>query len=168
MSPISNSPCSPTFYERVTVLDLSKVSPAHVSQIQLWISTVYPGLMSFFSQIMTSMFHKKFSAWWTSDISRDHFDPNVESALRRDIPIGTTPQVKTHLISKDQESFTSVSALRPFEHIDIHIEDTDGPNQPRLRVTGMPGKRVASKRVLSSLTHAVRRVPYTTRSDLTT
>ncbi|KAJ5296129.1 hypothetical protein N7508_010950 [Penicillium antarcticum] len=83
-----------------------------------------------------------------------YFDPKIEASLRRDIPIVTTPQVKTHLISKDQELFTSVSALRPFEHVDIYIQGTDGPKQPRLRVTGMPGKNVASKRVLQALTHA--------------
>ncbi|KAJ6095092.1 hypothetical protein N7467_002605 [Penicillium canescens] len=125
--------------------------PAYVSRIQLLIYTAYLGLISFFSR----MLHNKVSTQWASDIFRDHFDQKVEASLRRDLPIVTTPQVKTRLISKDQGSFTSVFALRPFEHVDIHIESTDGPKQPRLRVTGMPGKNVTSKRLLHALAHAI-------------
>ncbi|KAJ5769806.1 uncharacterized protein N7511_001857 [Penicillium nucicola] len=89
-----------------------------------------------------------------SHFQEGYFDPKLEASLRRDIPIVTTPQVKTRLIAKREEPFTSVSALRPFEHIDIHIADTEKSRQPRIRITGMPGKNVASKRMLQTLTHA--------------
>ena len=141
--------------------------PAYASRIQLLIYTAYLGLISFFSRMLHNL-HSKVSTQWASDIFRGRFDPKLEASLRRDLPIVTTPQVKTRLISKNQGSFTSVFALRPFEHVDIHIESTDGPKQPRLRVTGMPGKNVTSKRLLHALIHAVRRGLSPIRSGLTT
>lgn len=85
------------------------------------------------------------------DIVRDHFDRKVEASLRRDIPIITTPHAKEYLTSKIKDSFTSVSALDPFEQVEVNIEGTEGPGQPRLRVTGMPGKHVPPNRVVEKL-----------------
>ncbi|KAJ5374517.1 hypothetical protein N7517_006523 [Penicillium concentricum] len=85
------------------------------------------------------------------DIARDHFDKKVEASLRRDLPIITTPHAKKRLTSKKQDTFISVSALDPFEQIEVNIEGTEGPDQPRLRVTRMPGKHVPPNRVIEKL-----------------
>ncbi|KAJ5503846.1 hypothetical protein N7463_006720 [Penicillium fimorum] len=86
-----------------------------------------------------------------SHYHEEHFDKRIEASLRRDLPIITTPPAKEHLTSKNQDSFTSVSALDPFEQIEVSIEDTEGPGQPRLRVTGVPGKHVPPNRVIEKL-----------------
>ncbi|KAJ5971633.1 uncharacterized protein N7479_001551 [Penicillium vulpinum] len=86
-----------------------------------------------------------------SHYHEDHFDKRVEASLRHDLLIITTPHAKEHLTSKKQDSFTSVSALDPFELIEVNIEGTKGPGQPRLRVTGMPGKHVPPNRVVEKL-----------------
>ena len=78
----------------------------------------------------------------------DHFDQKVESDLRRDLPIVTTPHAKTHLQEKkdDDEKFTSVYDLDFWENavIDIHspAENNQSENAPAIKVTGMPGKHV--------------------------
>ncbi|KAJ9484387.1 hypothetical protein VN97_g8979 [Penicillium thymicola] len=77
-----------------------------------------------------------------SHYHEDHFDKKVENSLRRDLPIITTPHAKGHLSFKNGDSFTSVSAIDHFEQIQVGIEGTSGLKQPRLRVTGMPGKHV--------------------------
>ncbi|KAJ5977444.1 hypothetical protein N7501_000786 [Penicillium viridicatum] len=76
------------------------------------------------------------------NLVRDHFDKKVENSLRRDLPIITTPHAKGHLGFKNGDSFTSLSAIDHFEQIQVSIEGTSGLKQPRLRVTGMPGKHV--------------------------
>ncbi|KAG0160867.1 hypothetical protein PDIDSM_8399 [Penicillium digitatum] len=83
-----------------------------------------------------------------SHYHEDHFDDRVEASLRRDLPIITTPHAEKHLTSKQQDPFTSVSVLNPFEQINVSIQGTEGPGQPRLRVAGMPGKHVPSNRVV--------------------
>ncbi|KAJ6114235.1 hypothetical protein N7486_000013 [Penicillium sp. IBT 16267x] len=77
-----------------------------------------------------------------SHYHEDHFDKEVEASLRRDLPIITTPHAKTHLESKNEDPFTSVSAIDHFEQIGVTIEGEEGLKQPQLRVTGMPGKHV--------------------------
>jgi L-ascorbate metabolism protein UlaG (beta-lactamase superfamily) len=76
----------------------------------------------------------------------DHFDENVETNLRRDLPIVTTPHAKEHLANKgDGESFTAVTALDAWETAFIDIGNGksagNGP-KPRVKVVGMPGKHV--------------------------
>ncbi|CAI7573074.1 unnamed protein product [Penicillium glandicola] len=86
-----------------------------------------------------------------SHYHEDHFDKKVKASLRRDLPIITTPHATERLNSKKQDSFTSVSTLNPFEQIEVNIEGTEGPGQPRLRVTGMPGKHVPPNRVVEKI-----------------
>ncbi|CAI7621120.1 hypothetical protein PCG10_004714 [Penicillium crustosum] len=86
-----------------------------------------------------------------SHYHEDHFDKKVETTLRRDIPIITTPHAKEHLNSNVHDPFTSVSALDPFEQVEINIEGTEGRGQPRLRVTAMPGKHVPHNRMARKL-----------------
>lgn len=71
--------------------------------------------------------------------------------MRRDIPIITTQHAKEHLTSKAHDSYTSVSALDTFEQIEVNIEGAEGPGQPRLRVTAMPGKHVPRNRMAEKL-----------------
>jgi L-ascorbate metabolism protein UlaG (beta-lactamase superfamily) len=78
----------------------------------------------------------------------DHFDQKVEAELRRDLPIITTPHAQKHLGNKQNgESFSSVHALDAWEdmYVDLNSSSSSGsspPHQPRLHVTGMPGKHV--------------------------
>ena len=74
----------------------------------------------------------------------DHFDQKVEAELRRDLPIITTPHAHKCLSQKaDGEAFTSVHALDNWE--DMYVDLTSqsaSSDQPRLHVTGMPGKHI--------------------------
>jgi len=80
----------------------------------------------------------------------DHFDQKVESSLRRDLPIITTPHAHSHLTSKaDGESFTSVHALDAWENLFVDVSSSKSSRsasgsrvQPGIQVTGMPGKHV--------------------------
>lgn len=74
----------------------------------------------------------------------DHFDQKVEAELRRDLPIITTPHAHKHLSEKDQgEAFTSVHALDNWEDMFVELTSQSASSrQPRLHVTGMPGKHV--------------------------
>ncbi|KAF9008253.1 beta-lactamase superfamily domain-containing protein [Cyathus striatus] len=78
----------------------------------------------------------------------DHFDEKVESSLRRDIPIVTTPHAYDHLSSKaDGEAFTNVRALDHYETGTLAISSPIGLNVqstlvPKIKVTAMPGKHV--------------------------
>ncbi|KAJ5779821.1 hypothetical protein N7457_007541 [Penicillium paradoxum] len=96
-----------------------------------------------------------------SHYHEDHFDQKVEASLRRDLPIITTSHAKKHLISKKQDSFTSVYALDPFEQIAVDLEGTEGLGQPRLRVTGIPGKHVPSNQVIQKLNTLANAIPPT-------
>ena len=61
-------------------------------------------------------------------IRSDHFDAEVESSLRRDLPIITTPHAKSHLTSSkeggQEEAFTSVYDLDFFEEMGVDIKGT--------------------------------------------
>ncbi|KAE8167677.1 beta-lactamase superfamily domain-containing protein [Aspergillus tamarii] len=72
----------------------------------------------------------------------DHFDQKVESSLRRNLPIITTPHAKSRLTSKGEDSFTEVYDLEPFQEATIDITGNTSKKQARMRVTGMPGKHV--------------------------
>lgn len=79
----------------------------------------------------------------------DHFDEKVESTLRRDLPIITTPHAKSHLHENKpaEESFTQVFDLDFFESCLVSIsQQTNGSvsegRVPAVKVTGMPGKHV--------------------------
>ncbi|KAF2747679.1 Metallo-hydrolase/oxidoreductase [Sporormia fimetaria CBS 119925] len=85
----------------------------------------------------------------------DHFDQEVEAALRRSIPIVTTPHAHEHLTSKtDGEAFTNVHALDFFDSLVMNIKpsssegeeeegsDSKKTRKPGIKVTGMPGKHV--------------------------
>ncbi|KAL8735143.1 MAG: hypothetical protein Q9166_001019 [cf. Caloplaca sp. 2 TL-2023] len=81
----------------------------------------------------------------------DHFDAKVESSLRRDLPIITTPHAKSHLASKAEgEAFTAVHDLNFFEDILVDVNEGEGGKgegegergTPAIKVTGMPGKHV--------------------------
>jgi flavin reductase (DIM6/NTAB) family NADH-FMN oxidoreductase RutF len=89
-----------------------------------------------------------------TDQNSDHFDQKVEASLRRDLPIITTTHAQAHLTAKGADSFTSVSALDPFEQV---LVDIDGAlakrrgSHPRMRVTGMPGKHVPPNPIVEKL-----------------
>ncbi|KAL1588512.1 hypothetical protein WHR41_02838 [Cladosporium halotolerans] len=82
----------------------------------------------------------------------DHFDEKVESSLRRDLPIVTTPHAKHHLHEKktDEEKFTDVYDLDFFESCLVSIAQnsknaesaSNESKTPAIKVTGMPGKHV--------------------------
>ena len=75
----------------------------------------------------------------------DHFDELVEDSLRRDLPIISTPHAKSHLANKQpaSESFTAVTALDFWEEALLQLpKPKDGQGEPRIKVTGMPGKHV--------------------------
>jgi L-ascorbate metabolism protein UlaG (beta-lactamase superfamily) len=82
----------------------------------------------------------------------DHFDEKVESSLRRDLPIVTTPHAKHHLHENksDEEKFTDVYDLDFFESCLVSIppqdktafSSSDSSRIPAIKVTGMPGKHV--------------------------
>jgi hypothetical protein len=83
----------------------------------------------------------------------DHFDQEVESSLRRSLPIITTPHAKSHLSEKaDGEAFTSVYDLDTFQSMFVDItpgakesqanESQKGPKSAAMKVTAMPGKHV--------------------------
>ena len=79
----------------------------------------------------------------------DHFDQKVESSLRRDLPIITTPHAKEHLHDKKSggEQFTRVYDLDFFESAILDIKgqesSSSGDEQvPSIKVTGTPGKHV--------------------------
>ncbi|KAJ5903843.1 hypothetical protein N7504_006226 [Penicillium tannophilum] len=96
-----------------------------------------------------------------SHYHEDHFDKEVEASLRRDLPIITTPHAKTHLESKNEDAFTSVSAIDHFEQIGVSIEGGGGVKQPQLRVTGMPGKHVPSGGNIEKLNEIAHIIPPT-------
>ncbi|KAF8148652.1 beta-lactamase-like protein [Crassisporium funariophilum] len=84
----------------------------------------------------------------------DHFDEKVESTLRRDIPIITTPHAHTCLVDQKprSEAFTAVHALDHWESGLLTIpppslsespaSSNDLSGRPAVRVTAMPGKHV--------------------------
>lgn len=74
---------------------------------------------------------------------RDHFDQKVETSLRRDLPIITTPHAKHHLAESKsaEEAFTAVHDLDFFQDMIIDIK-SEGSKKPAIKVTGMPGKHV--------------------------
>jgi L-ascorbate metabolism protein UlaG (beta-lactamase superfamily) len=88
----------------------------------------------------------------------DHFDEKVESSLRRDLPIVTTPHARQHLSSEGKkgegEEFTAVYDLDFWESALVSIppnksNDESPPSKeasasrvPAIKVTGMPGKHV--------------------------
>ncbi|KAI4145430.1 MAG: hypothetical protein LQ340_006292, partial [Diploschistes diacapsis] len=92
----------------------------------------------------------------------DHFDEKVESSLRRDLPIITTPHAKSHLSNKGSgESFTAVTALDFWESATVRIEGEQRQGTTAgIQVTGMPGKHVPPG-VLATLNDLVQAVPPT-------
>lgn len=106
----------------------------------------------------------------------DHFDHRVESSLRRDLPIITTPHGKSQLTGKGGpgEAFTDVFALDVFQQMLVDVrkrtagDDDDTmmrtadsnagvDRQPRMRVTAMPGTHVPG-RILQTLNELARAV----------
>lgn len=92
----------------------------------------------------------------------DHFDDRVEEALRRDIPIITTPHAKQHLESKlpTEDAFTNVFALDAFQEVELDIDgedNTSAPGSAAVRICAMPGKHVAPGvlSVANDLLHAI-------------
>ena len=81
----------------------------------------------------------------------DHFDEKVESSLRRDLPIITTPHAKHHLHENKsaEEKFTQVYDLDFFDSCLVSIppnkttsSSSESSKVPAIKVTGMPGKHV--------------------------
>ncbi|KAL8710606.1 MAG: hypothetical protein Q9220_004830 [cf. Caloplaca sp. 1 TL-2023] len=93
----------------------------------------------------------------------DHFDEHVESSLRRNLPIITTPHAKAHLSAKegDGEAFTEVHDLDFWESMQVDV-DSAGKEEKRsaIKVTGMPGKHVPLG-VLGTMNDLVNAVPPT-------
>ncbi|OAL06629.1 Metallo-hydrolase/oxidoreductase [Phaeosphaeriaceae sp. SRC1lsM3a] len=80
-----------------------------------------------------------------SHYHEDHFDKEVESKLRRDIPIVTTPHAKECLEGKSvvEGAFTNVHALDFWESLVLEVEEGDGKKKrAAVKITGMPGKHV--------------------------
>jgi len=92
----------------------------------------------------------------------DHFDQDVEAALRRDLPIITTPHAKSCLQSKREESFTEVHDLDFFHSLmlDIQTGSIRAGKKPAIKITGMPGKHVPQG-VLSIANDLLKAVPPT-------
>ncbi|KAK1141292.1 hypothetical protein N8T08_009196 [Aspergillus melleus] len=88
----------------------------------------------------------------------DHFDQEVETSLRRDLPIITTPHAQAQLTNKAGDSFTKISALDHFESTMVDIGGSASLGHRRLRVTGMPGKHVPDNSVVESLNAVVNAV----------
>ena len=103
-------------------------------------------------------------------LTSDHFDAKVESSLRRDLPIITTPHAKSHLTSKKSESegkgeaFTAVTELDFFESTMVRVEGAAGGDggggRAAMKVTGMPGKHVPPG-VLGTMNDLLQAVPPT-------
>ncbi|KAF4155898.1 hypothetical protein CNMCM8927_001623 [Aspergillus lentulus] len=92
----------------------------------------------------------------------DHFDEKVEASLRRDLPIITTSHAKSILTSKGADSFQQVFDLEPFEQMMVNIKgDSSRTKQPHIRVTGMPGKHIATNKVVEKLNEFVAAIPPT-------
>ncbi|KAF7714560.1 Uncharacterized protein PECH_006109 [Penicillium ucsense] len=91
----------------------------------------------------------------------DHFDQKVESCLRRDVPIIANPHAQAQLTARDQDPFTNVSALRPWETALIEIGGTGGTKRPLLRVTGTPAQHVSSNAVVELLNKWAQAIPPT-------
>lgn len=74
----------------------------------------------------------------------DHFDQEVETSLRRSLPILTTPHAKHHLHEKKsaEENFNQVYDLDHYESAFLNVEATLSSTIPAMRITGMPGKHV--------------------------
>jgi L-ascorbate metabolism protein UlaG (beta-lactamase superfamily) len=100
----------------------------------------------------------------------DHFDEKVESSLRRDLPIVTTPHAKHHLheSKSDEEKFTDVYDLDFFESCLVSIPPKDdhavltskSSGIPAIKVTGMPGKHIPDG-ILSVANDLIAAVPPT-------
>lgn len=95
--------------------------------------------------VLLSHYHEyvQFISWGPEqslNISRDHFDREVEDSLRRDLPIITTPHAYQHLSEAkgDGEAFTAVHPLDPFES--LFVDDVANAHGSSIKVTAMPGK----------------------------
>ncbi|KAB8235926.1 MBL fold metallo-hydrolase [Aspergillus alliaceus] len=84
----------------------------------------------------------------------DHFDQKVESSLRRNLPIITTPHAKSILTSKGGDFFTKVYDLEPFQQATVYIPGNTSRKKGRMRVTGVLGKH-APTRVIDNLNNLV-------------
>ncbi|PYH44421.1 MBL fold metallo-hydrolase [Aspergillus saccharolyticus JOP 1030-1] len=97
-----------------------------------------------------------------SHYHEDHFDRHVEDSLRRDLPIITTSHAHKILTSKgDGESFTRVAAVDAYEQAMVDIRSDNASKQPRLRITGMPGKHIPMGKPLEKLNDLVGAIPPT-------
>ncbi|PWY95996.1 Metallo-hydrolase/oxidoreductase [Aspergillus sclerotioniger CBS 115572] len=96
-----------------------------------------------------------------SHYHEDHFDRHVEASLRRDLPIVTTPHAKLNLTAKGEDSFTKVTAVDVYNHAIVDIKSDETSRQPRLRVTGMPGKHIPMGKPLEKLNDIVGAIPPT-------
>ncbi|KAI2795250.1 hypothetical protein POX_a01855 [Penicillium oxalicum] len=94
-----------------------------------------------------------------SHLHGDHFDQKVEACLRRDVPIITTPHARAQLIDRSDDSFTNVSALRPWEVGLVEIGGTGGTKRPLLRITGTPGQHVPRNTVAELLNKWAQAIP---------
>ncbi|ORX38076.1 beta-lactamase-like protein [Kockovaella imperatae] len=75
-----------------------------------------------------------------SHYHEDHFDKQVEDALRRDIPIITTPHAKSCLVDNraEVERFSSVLELDTWDTARVNVKDND----MHVEITAAPGKHV--------------------------
>ncbi|PYI26623.1 Metallo-hydrolase/oxidoreductase [Aspergillus indologenus CBS 114.80] len=97
-----------------------------------------------------------------SHYHEDHFDRHVEDSLRRDLPIITTPHAQSILTSKGDDSFTRVASVDVYEQALVDIRGDHPPDkQPRLRVTGMPGRHIPLAKPLEKLNELVGAIPPT-------
>ncbi|OOF97590.1 hypothetical protein ASPCADRAFT_44917 [Aspergillus carbonarius ITEM 5010] len=96
-----------------------------------------------------------------SHYHEDHFDRLVEASLRRDLPIITTPHAQSNLTAKGEDSFTKVTAVDVYNHAMIDIKSDQASRQPRLRVTGMPGRHIPMGKAVEKLNDVVGAIPPT-------
>eukprot|EP00026_Physarum_polycephalum_P010098 Phypoly_transcript_10249.p1 GENE.Phypoly_transcript_10249~~Phypoly_transcript_10249.p1 ORF type:complete len:357 (-),score=62.97 Phypoly_transcript_10249:42-1112(-) len=85
----------------------------------------------------------------------DHFDQKVEAMLRKDLPIISTPHAKENLVVPEK-GFTNVRAVDVWNQTNVDVK-TNSKRQPRIRITGMPGKHVAGTftEAINNIAHAV-------------
>ena len=75
----------------------------------------------------------------------DHFDQDVETRLRRDLPIITTPHAMVHLAHKEVgEALSCVYELAAWRTmmVDVKAGYAKEGEVPAIKVTGMLGKHV--------------------------
>ncbi|CED82252.1 Predicted Zn-dependent hydrolase (beta-lactamase superfamily) [Phaffia rhodozyma] len=95
-----------------------------------------------------------------SHFHEDHFDTLVQSALRKDLPIISTPHAVESLKAL---GFTNLTALDTWDELMIvptHVSSSSSSSQPSIRLVSTPGEHVSGP-VVSTLNDIIGAVPPT-------